>query len=159
FGVHGGNSRWPLRPAQGRLKTVVGRWLNIREITLRPCPRYVIPSGVGGLGVLRRDNVRRLTSASLLPRKHAALPQHFFIELALQAVAQDKPRIRRKAEAEGVGHVFVQSPPDQIFARVRAFRPLQIFLEQGAGTLMDIEQHSAEPGFPGLSRTRVADLG
>src|SRR5207237_1049043 len=54
---------------------------------------------------------------------------------------------------------FIQSASRQIFASVCAFRPLEILLKKGAGTLMNVQQHTSHLSFPGFRRTAVTGFG
>src|SRR5258708_28132885 len=106
-----------------------------------------------------RSAVRYPRSAFSLQRKQSALPQHILVELSPQAIAHDESRIRRVSDAKAFDRFLIQTAPRKILPCMSALGTLQVFLKKRAGAFVNVEQHSAKPGFLGFSRTGVACLG
>src|SRR5208282_779968 len=90
--------------------------------------------------------------------------QRLFIGRALEAVAQDEARIWGEADAEGLEGFVRESASRKIFARPGAFGTPQLLLEEPAGALVQVYQHTAELGlerfaFAGVRLLRQRDAG
>src|SRR5581483_11358605 len=116
------------------------------------CPRTVLRSGAKRSREPALSWPKGTFCFRMFPRKQPALPQRLFVELSAKMIPEQKPRIRRIADAKLGNGFIIQSAPFEVFPRMGALRPTQTLLKKLASSLMDIEQGCAMFGLPCLLR-------
>src|ERR1700733_573130 len=96
----------------------------------RPARNLLFAASSRALAVFRTPGAGSRRPLFLLPREKPTLAQHFFGELAGEAVAQKEAGIGRVADAKMGNRLFSESAPGEILSGARTLGALQAFLKK-----------------------------